>query len=80
MFLLSIRSGEEEWQERISSFHKGYGVLEKSSNMQFRQEVYNAMHVGSSVVWGVKQGNRQDIERGRQDLSRIASLLPKLFD
>jgi aminoglycoside phosphotransferase (APT) family kinase protein len=38
MFLLSIRSGEEEWQERISSFHKGYGVLEKSSNMQFRQK------------------------------------------
>ena len=80
MFLLSIRSGEEKWQERILSFHQGYGALEKSPTMQFRQEVYSAMHVGSSVVWGIKHGNREDIERGRQDLSRIAGLLPKLFD
>jgi aminoglycoside phosphotransferase (APT) family kinase protein len=80
MFLLSIRSGEEEWQERISGFHKGYGALEKSTTVQFRQQVYIAMHVGSSVVWGAKHGNRADIERGRQDLQRIADLLPKLFN
>ena len=79
MFCLSIRNGEAEWQERISAFYEGYGSLEKSATRQFRQEVYNAMHIGSSVVWAVRYGNREDIERGRQDLGRIASLLPGLL-
>ena len=79
MFLLSIRNKEEEWQERISAFYQGYGRLENTSTIQFRQEVYNAMHVGSSVVWGVKHGNHDDIDRGREDLDRIALLLPKLL-
>ena len=80
MFCLSIRNEDQEWQDRIAAFHKGYGMLEKSSAMQFRQEVYNAMDVGSSVVWGVRHGNRADIERGRQDLERIAGLLPKILN
>ena len=80
MFCLSIRNGEEEWQDRIAAFHKGYGMLEKSPAMQFRQEAYNAMDVGSSVVWGARHGNRADIERGRQDLERIGSLLLKLLN
>ena len=79
MFCLSIRNGDEEWQERISAFHQGYGGLEKGTTTQFRQGVYKAMHVGSSVVWGVKRGNRGDIERGTQDLQRIARFLPKLL-
>ena len=79
MFCLSIRNGEGEWQDRIAAFHKGYGVLEKGPALRFRQEVYNAMDVGSSVVWGARHGNRADIERGRQDLERIASLLHKLL-
>ena len=78
MFCLSIRKEEEEWQERISAFYEGYGALEISPARQFRQQVYNAMHIGSSVVWGAKHGNRADIERGRKDLQRIAGLLPKL--
>jgi aminoglycoside phosphotransferase (APT) family kinase protein len=80
MFCLSIRNGEEEWHDRIAAFHKGYAMLEKSAAMLFRQEVYNAMAIGSSVVWGARHGNRVDIERGRQDLERIAALLPKLLN
>lgn len=80
IFCLSIRNGEEEWQDRIGAFHKGYGMLEKSPAMQFRQEVYNAMDVGSSVVWGARHGNRADIERGQQDLERIGALLLKLLN
>ena len=79
MFLLSIRRYEEDWQARISAFHEGYGELENNTAMHVRREVYNAMHIGSSVVWGVKHGNREDIERGRQDLERIARLLPNLL-
>jgi aminoglycoside phosphotransferase (APT) family kinase protein len=79
MFCLSIRSEEEDWQERISAFYQGYGTLEKNPAMQFRREIYNAMHIGSSIVWSVKQGNRDDIERGSEDLRRIADLLPKLL-
>ena len=79
MFCLSIRNGEEEWQERIAAFFEGYGALERNPAAQFRQQVYNAMHIGSSVVWGAKHGNREDIERGTRDLENIADLLPKLL-
>jgi len=79
MFLLSIRSGEMQWQQRLAAFNNEYGVLGNSETMQFRQEVYKAMHIGSSAVWGVKHGNQEDVERARQELSAIAHLLPKLL-
>jgi len=79
MFCLSIRSEEEEWQGRISAFYQGYGGVDKSTTAQFRQEAYKAMHIGSSVVWGAKHGNREDIERGTRDLHRIAHLLPTIL-
>jgi aminoglycoside phosphotransferase (APT) family kinase protein len=79
MFLLSIRSRETQWHQRLAAFNNGYGDLGKSETVQFCQEVYKAMHIGSSAVWGAKHGNQEDVERARQDLSRIARLLPKLL-
>jgi aminoglycoside phosphotransferase (APT) family kinase protein len=80
MFLLSIRSEEGHWQQQLVAFRNGYGPLRKGETMQFRQEVYKAMHIGSSVVWGVRHGNREDVERARQDLLKIARTLPALLD
>jgi aminoglycoside phosphotransferase (APT) family kinase protein len=79
MFLLSIRNEEEEWQERIAAFQKGYGTWETGRTVQFRREVYKAMHVGSSVVWTARHGNREDIERGRGDLEKSADILRSLM-
>jgi aminoglycoside phosphotransferase (APT) family kinase protein len=79
MFLLSIRSREIQWQQRLAAFNNGYGVLGKSETVLFRQEIYKAMHIGSSAVWGAKHGIQEDVERARQDLSRIARLLPTLL-
>ncbi|HKG54384.1 MAG TPA: aminoglycoside phosphotransferase family protein [Anaerolineales bacterium] len=80
MFLLSIRSEESQWQPRLAAFNHGYGALGKSATARFRQEVYKAMHIGASAVWAAHHGNREDVARARQDLSRIAPLLPKLLD
>lgn len=79
MFLLSIRSEEKHWQPRVTAFDRGYGELERSESTRFRQEVYKAMHIGSSALWAAQHGNQEDIQRARQDLSRIAALLPTLF-
>ena len=79
MFLLSIRSDEKQWQPRVAAFDRGYGALERSESTRFRQEVYKAMHIGSSALWAAQHGNQEDIQRARQDLSRIAALLPTLF-
>lgn len=80
MFLLSIRSEEMYWQSRLAAFYSGYGALGESKTTQFRQEVYKAMHVGSSAVWAARHGNQEDIQRAHQDLGRIAMVLPKLLD
>ncbi len=80
MFLLSIRSEETQWQQPLAAFNHGYGTLEESGTRQFRQEIYKAMHIGSSAVWAAKHGIQEDIERARQDLERIARLLPALLD
>jgi aminoglycoside phosphotransferase (APT) family kinase protein len=80
MFLLSIRSEERYWQSRLAAFYSGYGALGQSETTQFRQEIYKAMHVGSSAVWAARHGNQEDIQRAHQDLSRIAMVLPKLLD
>ena len=80
MFLLSIRSGEPQWKPQLASFNYGYGAVEKNETIQFRQEIYKAMHIGSSAVWAARHGNQEDIQRAHQDLSRIAGLLPKLLD
>jgi aminoglycoside phosphotransferase (APT) family kinase protein len=80
MFLLSIRSEERYWQSRLAAFYSGYGTLGENETTQFRQEVYKAMHVGSSAVWATRHGNQEDIQRAHQDLSRIAMVLPKLLD
>jgi aminoglycoside phosphotransferase (APT) family kinase protein len=80
MFLWSIRSEEAHWQQQLAAFHNGYGPLGNGETMQFRQEVYKAMHIGSSAAWGVRHGNREDVERARQDLLKISRTLPALLD
>lgn len=75
MFLLSIRTDEAEWGPRSAAFQTGYGASPTTATVQFRQEVYKAMHVGLSAVWGARHGNREDIGRARQDLGRISRIL-----
>ena len=78
MFLLAIRSNETEWQGQISAFSDGYGKSESDPTTQFRQEVYKAMHIGSSVIWATRHGDTESILRARRELGEIAQMLPTL--
>jgi aminoglycoside phosphotransferase (APT) family kinase protein len=74
MFLLSIRKEEAVWKPRVAAFQAGYGASPPTATMQFRQEVYKAMHIALSAVWSARHGNREDIGRANQDLDRITHL------
>ena len=78
MFLLDIRSNETEWQHQISAFNNGYGKSESSRSTRFRQEVYKAMHIGTSVIWATRNGDAESILRARRELGEIAQVLPTL--
>jgi aminoglycoside phosphotransferase (APT) family kinase protein len=78
MFCLSIRSKEPNWQQPCAAFFAGYGELGQDRATLFRQEVYKAMHIGASVVWFVRQGDRESIARARQDIGEVARVLSTL--
>jgi len=78
MFLLAIRSNETEWQGQLSAFNEGYGMFDRNRTTQFRQEVYKAMHIGSSVIWATRHGDTESILRARRELGEIAQVLPTL--
>lgn len=79
MFLLAIRREETEWQQRLSAFYDGYGTPESSVAVQYRQEVYKALHIGTCAVGSARNGNQEDVARARRDLRGIAQLLPQLL-
>jgi aminoglycoside phosphotransferase (APT) family kinase protein len=79
IFLLSLRSEERQWVQRVAAFQDGYGTIAKSTSARFRLETYKAMHIGSSAVWGLRHGQPGDVERAREDLNNIASTLPTLL-
>lgn len=78
MFLLAIRSKEPEWQQQLSAFNDGYGRSEGIEGTQFRQEIYKAMHIGTSVIWATRNGDAESILRARRELGEIAQVLPSL--
>lgn len=75
MFLLAIRSNETEWQQQLSAFNDGYGISESIGAMQFRQEIYKAMHIGTSVIWATRNGDAESILRARRELGEISQVL-----
>ena len=80
MFLLDIRSNDTEWQEQLSAFNEGYGKSERNMATQFRQEIYKAMHIGTSVSWATRHGDTESILRARRELGEIAQALPALSE
>ena len=78
MFLLDIRSNDTDWQGQLSAFNEGYGIFERNRAMQFRQEIYKAMHIGTSVIWATRHGDVESILRARRELGEIAQALPAL--
>jgi aminoglycoside phosphotransferase (APT) family kinase protein len=80
MFLLDIRNNDTEWQGQLSAFNKGYGKSESNKSTQFRQEIYKAMHIGTSAIWATRHGDTESILRARQELGEIAQVLPPLSE
>ena len=80
MFLLAIRNNETEWQGQLSAFKDGYGMFERNRATLFRQEIYKAMHIGTSVIWATRHGDAESISRARRELGEIAQVLPALSE
>jgi aminoglycoside phosphotransferase (APT) family kinase protein len=78
MFLFAIRSEEPEWQTPRAAFFAGYGALAQDRAILFRQEVYKAMHIGSSTVWLAKQGDQESIAKGQRDMGEVVRVLSTL--
>jgi aminoglycoside phosphotransferase (APT) family kinase protein len=83
MFLFAIRRDDPEWQERITAFYDGYGIVENGPasqfSAQFRQEIYKAMHIGLAAIWGSRNESKEDIARANTELHEIAQTLPQLL-
>ncbi|MEM7538674.1 MAG: aminoglycoside phosphotransferase family protein [Chloroflexota bacterium] len=81
IFLLTIRQSVPKWQPIIQAFYEGYGEPEPNErdvqSAQFRQQIYTAMHIGSSVIWSIRQGHEGGIERGHRELGEILTELSK---
>jgi aminoglycoside phosphotransferase (APT) family kinase protein len=75
MFLLTIRQDKPEWRQRLCAFYDGYGTLQSSGAAQFRQKIYEAMHIGSAAVWCSRNGDEEGVDRAYRELGEIAQSL-----
>jgi hypothetical protein len=78
MFLLAVRRDELEWAEVQAAFWEAYGMPDNSRGVQFREEIYKAMHLGSVRLWYLKSHNLDNVDRAGYELGQIAQLLPSL--
>jgi len=78
MFLLSVRRNETEWEKPQTAFWAAYGRTEQSKVALFREEVYNAMHLGSVSIWCLQNKDLSGVTRAGQALKSIVQILPEL--
>ena len=79
MFLLAVRRDEPEWQEAQAAFWAAYEPPENGQTAQFRDAVYQAMHLGSVGLWYFKNQKPDVFKRAGEELRKIAHLLPRLI-
>lgn len=79
MFLLSARRNETAWEKPQAVFWAAYGRREQNKVALFREEVYNAMHLGSVRVWYSRNKDLDKVTRAGQELKNIVQILPELI-
>lgn len=79
MFVLS-KTTAPEMKPFIDAFWRAYGRPEHDRAGQFRNRVYEAMHIGTSLVWAARNKDTETLERGIRELAVVADTLPELAE
>lgn len=77
MFVLA-KSKTSATQPFHDRFWRAYGQPEQTPGSAFREAVYEALHVGTALVWATRQGDTDTVRRGKRALRAVAAALPSL--
>ena len=77
MFVMAKSAGPQT-RRRYSYFRESYGPVEQTTGAIFRGWIYEAMHIATAMVWAVKQGDDDTLQRGKTELSVAANSLSML--
>jgi aminoglycoside phosphotransferase (APT) family kinase protein len=74
MFVLAM-SARPQTQRLHARFWQGYGAVDQTPERAFRQAVYEAMHIGTALVWASHHDDADTVERGKRDLGAVVKRL-----
>ncbi len=74
MFVLAMGARPETHQFH-ARFWQAYGEAEQTPEAAFRQAVYEAMHIGTAVVWASRHDDAETVQRGKRDLHTVVKRL-----
>jgi aminoglycoside phosphotransferase (APT) family kinase protein len=74
MFVLAMGT-RPETQRFHARFWQAYGTVEQTPETAFRQAVYEAMHIGTALVWASQHDDVDTVERGKRDLRAVVERL-----
>jgi aminoglycoside phosphotransferase (APT) family kinase protein len=80
MFSLAVRRDEPEWQEVRAAFWAAYGPPRNSQAAQFREAVYQTMHLGSVSLWCLQNQKTDDLKRAGDELHEVARRLLRVIE
>lgn len=74
MFVLAMAAAPETHQVH-ARFWQSYGEPEQTPETGFRQAVYEAMHIGTALVWASYHDDVDTVQRGKRDLAAVVKRL-----
>jgi aminoglycoside phosphotransferase (APT) family kinase protein len=77
MFVLS-KAAAPETDHLHSRFWQSYGARDQTPEAEFRQAIYEALHIGTALVWATHHDDKETLQRGADDLRAVITLLPTL--
>lgn len=77
MFVLGM-STSPETQAEYKVFWNAYGQPSQTPAAQFRDGIYQAMHIGTALVWATYHQDDATVERGVNDLRAVVARLGEL--
>jgi aminoglycoside phosphotransferase (APT) family kinase protein len=73
MFVLAMAAPETH--QVHARFWQAYGEVEQTPERAFRQAVYEAMHIGTALVWATRHDDVDTVQRGNRDLRAVVKRL-----
>jgi len=77
MFVLA-KGATPETRQFHARFWQAYGQPEPTPETMFRNAVYEALNVGTALVWATRHDDIDTVQRGKRDLRAVAATLQTL--